>query len=130
MITCLYIFFIFPLVLIKVSGMTLNVLPFLMTLINLISGYIYTKGLSFKDKAQVYIIAFVFLIFLYGRPAGLVFYWTLNNLFSLIKNIFLKMVPDPGKIISWLLGEMGLVFAVYYISTGKLCTYKRAAFKL
>ena len=114
--------------LIKVSGMTLNVLPILMTLINLISGYIYTKGLSFKDKAQVYIIAFVFLIFLYDRPAGLVFYWTLNNLFSLIKNIFLKMVPEPGKTISWLLGEMGLVFAVYYISTGKLCTYKRAAF--
>lgn len=83
--------------LINVSGMTLNVLPVLMTLINLISGYIYTKGLSFKDKAQVYIIALVFLVFLYDRPSGLVFYWTLNNLFSLAKNIVLKSVPEKEK---------------------------------
>lgn len=83
--------------LIVISGMTLNLLPVLMTLINIISGYVYTKGLSLKDKAQVYIIALVFLVFLYDRPSGLVFYWTLNNLFSLIKNIVFKFVPDKEK---------------------------------
>lgn len=114
--------------LLTVFGITINVLPILMTLINFISGMIYTRGFALKDKAQLYILALVFLVFLYDRPAGLVFYWTLNNLFSLIKNIFLKVVPDPGKTLSWLLGEAGLIFAVYFISTGKLCTYKRAAF--
>lgn len=114
--------------LLTIFGITINVLPILMTLINFISGMIYTRGFALKDKAQLYILALIFLVFLYDRPAGLVFYWTLNNLFSLFKNIFLKVVPEPGKTISWLLGELGLVFAVYYISTGKLCTYKRAAF--
>ena len=32
-------------------------------------------------------IATVFLVLLYNSPSGLVFYWTLNNLFSLGKNI-------------------------------------------
>ena len=36
-------------------------------------------------------MALAFLIFLYDRPSGLVFYWTLNNLFSLIKNVFYKI---------------------------------------
>ena len=32
---------------------------------------------------QLYTMALFFLVFLYTSPAGLVFYWTLNNLFSL-----------------------------------------------
>ena len=86
-----------PDALISISGHSFNILPVLMTLINLISGYIYTKGLPLKDKAQVYIIALVFLVFLYDRPSGLVFYWTLNNVFSLIKNIIFKYVKLPEK---------------------------------
>ncbi len=77
-----------PDALIVLGGITINVLPILMTAINLISSAIYTKGLSWKSKLQLYGMALIFLLFLYQSPAGLVFYWTLNNLFSLIKNIF------------------------------------------
>ena len=44
-----------------------------------------------KDKVQTYGLAAVFLVLLYQSPSGLVFYWTLNNLFSLIKNVFYRI---------------------------------------
>jgi YidC/Oxa1 family membrane protein insertase len=67
-----------------------NLLPILMTLINCISGALYTRGLAVKDKVQVYGVALIFLVLLYNSPAGLVLYWTLNNVFSLVKNILVK----------------------------------------
>ncbi len=67
-----------------------HLLPVLMTLINIVSGMIYTRGLPLKSKIQLYGMALVFLVLLYESPSGLVFYWTLNNLFSLVKNIFMK----------------------------------------
>jgi hypothetical protein len=61
-----------------------------MTLINCVSGALYTKGFAVRDKVQVYGTALVFLVLLYNSPAGLVLYWTMNNLFSLAKNILVK----------------------------------------
>ena len=80
-----------PDALLTVFGVTLNLLPILMTLINFISSAIYLKGFPLKSKIQLYGIAIIFLVFLYKSPAGLVFYWTLNNLFSLCKNIAYKI---------------------------------------
>ena len=48
------------------GAFTLNILPVLMTLVNCISGAIYTKGLRLQDKLQVYGTAAVFLILLYN----------------------------------------------------------------
>jgi len=69
----------------------INLLPVLMTLINIITGAIYTKGLKVNDKVQLYGMALVFLLLLYNSPSGLVLYWALNNVFSLVKNIYLKI---------------------------------------
>ena len=85
-----------PDALISLNGFRINVLPILMTLINLVSGYIYTRGLSLKSRIQLYATALVFLVFLYQSPSGLVFYWTLNNVFSLVKNIIYKL-KNPGR---------------------------------
>lgn len=85
-----------PDALLTVFGITLNLLPILMTLINFISSAIYLKGFPLKSKIQLYGIAIIFLVFLYKSPAGLVFYWTLNNLFSLCKNIAYK-IPFKAK---------------------------------
>lgn len=73
--------------LIRIGGISINLLPILMTVFNIASGLIYTKGLPIKNKIQFIGIAVIFLALLYTSPAGLVFYWTLNNLFSLGKNI-------------------------------------------
>lgn len=70
-------------------GFNINVLPILMTLINVISTLIYTKGSPLKEKVQLYVMAGIFLVLLYNSPSGLVIYWTMNNIFSLMKNIVL-----------------------------------------
>lgn len=75
--------------LLVIGGLSINLLPILMTVINIISSTIYLKGFPVKTKIQLYAVAFFFLVFLYTSPSGLVFYWTLNNIFSLVKNIFL-----------------------------------------
>ena len=93
-----------------IGGIAINVMPILMTLINVISGAIYTRGLELKDKLQLYITAGIFLVILYDSPSGLVFYWTLNNVFSLLKNIFMKLVKHPRKIAS----VASILFAVAY----------------
>ena len=73
------------------ADMHINILPIVMTLINIIASVIYSKGFGIKEKLQLYITAAVFLVLLYNSPSGLVFYWTLNNVFSLFKNIFYKI---------------------------------------
>jgi len=74
--------------LLVLNGNKINILPVLMTLINFASGAIYSKHLDIRDKAQIYGTAVIFLVLLYNSPSGLVLYWTMNNIFSLLKNIF------------------------------------------
>jgi YidC/Oxa1 family membrane protein insertase len=70
----------------KWSG--INVLPLIMTLINCVSSAVYSRGFAIKDKLKLYGMALIFLALLYRSPAGLVIYWTANNICSLLKNIF------------------------------------------
>lgn len=76
-----------------VGAFPVNVLPIAMTAINIIAGAIYSKGHGKGEKIQIYVSALVFLALLYNSPAGLVVYWTMNNVLSLVKNIFYKI---PG----------------------------------
>lgn len=74
-----------------VFGFYINVLPIAMTVINIAAGAVYTKGLKPKDKVPIYAMALLFLVILYKSPSGLVLYWTMNNIFSLVKNVFYKI---------------------------------------
>lgn len=95
----------------RLGGMRINVLPILMTVINLVSGAIYTKGLPLKDKLQLYGMALVFLVLLYDSPAGLVVYWTMNNLFSLVKNLLVKL-PRPRRVVDVGASVCGVLLAL------------------
>ncbi len=84
--------------LLHIGSLFVNVLPILMTLINFASAAIYLRGFPLKTKLRTYAIAVAFLVLLYKSPAGLVFYWTLNNVFSLFKNlIHYLIVPGVKK---------------------------------
>ncbi len=87
--------------LLVIAGVAINVLPILMTVINLISSEIYMHGAPLKSKLQLYVMALVFLFFLYSSPAGLTMYWTLNNLFSLVKNLIVRLFAGRGKKHVW-----------------------------
>ncbi len=98
--------------LLVIGGVTLNLLPILMTLINFVSSALYLKGFPLKTKIQLYGMALFFLFFLYTSPSCLVFYWTLNNLFSLVKNIFYKL-KNPQKVLRILLFAAGICLIVF-----------------
>lgn len=95
-----------------IGGLSINILPILMTTINVVSSAIYLKGFPLKAKVQLYGMAAVFLVFLYNSPAGLVFYWTLNNIFSCLKNIFYKL-KNPRKVLGMLFSIAGIVLFLY-----------------
>ena len=80
--------------LINVAGMSINIMPVFMTVINLVSVGVFTDKKSIRDKVTMYLVAVVFLIILYDSASGLVLYWTMNNIFTLIKNIVLKCSKD------------------------------------
>ena len=85
-----------PDTLLQIGGLTLHALPILMTLINMVSSAVYTKGLPAKDKIKLYGMALIFLVLLYDSPSGLVIYWTMNNLFSLLKNLAARWIKPRG----------------------------------
>lgn len=78
--------------LIKLGPLALNLLPILMTAFNLLSAAIYLHGSRLRDKIQTLVLALAFLVILYRSPSGLVLYWTMNNFFSLLKNLIMKLI--------------------------------------
>ena len=119
-----------PDALITIGGFSVNVMPVLMTALNCVSTAVYTRGLPFRDKLQAYGLAAVFLVLLYDSPSGLVFYWTCNQLFSLGKNIFMKVVPNPRKWALLLAQACVVAAAGWLVVTGKVTSPRRAAFVL
>ena len=97
-----------PDALLTIGGCSINVLPFVMTAVNLVSCVIFTKGYPLKTKIQLYGMAVFFMVFLYNSPAGLVFYWTLNNIFNLVKTILYK-INNPQKVIVQIFFVLGLL---------------------
>lgn len=95
--------------LISVGNFHINLLPIIMTSVNLVSCVIFTKGYPTKTKVQLYSLAIFFFLFLYSSPAGLVFYWTLNNIFSLVKTIFYKL-KHAKKILQIMFAFAGTAF--------------------
>jgi len=91
---------------ISIGGLTLNVLPILMTLVNLLGIGFQYKYMNKNEAKQLIFIAFVFLVLLYNLPAALVLYWTMNNVFAIGKNRLLKKMPNK------LLYSNGLVLKV------------------
>lgn len=81
-----------PDALLCVGSVQINVMPLIMTAVNFLSAFVYTNNLTRKDKVQLYSMAVLFLVLLYDSPVALTFYWTLNNIYSLGKNIVEKQL--------------------------------------
>jgi YidC/Oxa1 family membrane protein insertase len=85
----------------------INLLPFAMTAINLLSSLAYTKSLSLRKNSTMLIMALLFLALLYDRPAALLLYWSMNNILSLGKNLLfpakraiapIEVEAEPGAL--------------------------------
>jgi YidC/Oxa1 family membrane protein insertase len=101
--------------LLHLGNFTFNFLPILMTAVNCTAGAIYTKGFPLKEKLQLYGMAVIFLVLLYVSPAGLVIYWTMNNVFSLLKNIHHKITFKYKNIFLVLCFSILCFFLSFYL---------------
>ena len=110
----------------KIGSFYINVLPIAMTLINCISGALYSKGHGINEKIQIFGCAAVFLLLLYNSPAGLVVYWTMNNIFSLVKNIFYKL-KNPKKVLYTILCITAFLL---FISTATILRKIKVEFRI
>jgi len=103
-----------PDALLSIGRFSFNILPVLMTLLNILSGFVYTRGFLLREKIQLYGIAVIFLLILYNSPSGLVLFWTMNNVFSLIKNIILGL-KNPKKTTYFILCLLIVFFDIYIL---------------
>lgn len=106
----------------------INVLPILMTFINIFSGIVYLKNAPLREKVQVYGLAALFLVILYNSPCGLVLYWILNNLFSLLKNIVNEKLKNPRKFVFRTIAVIFLAGAIGVLTNNVLGFKKRIIF--
>ena len=104
-----------------IKTITLNILPIIMTVINVISGLIYSKEHEIQEKIQLVLMAAIFLVLLYNSPAALVLYWTFNNIFSLVKNIIYK-TKNPKRIFYYIIAILlicACIFVLFFRSQGR-----------
>jgi len=84
--------------LISFGNVSLNLFPFVMFAVNIVSAFIYSKKTGKKEKWQLYGISALFLAVLYNSTSALLFYWTFNNIFSLAKNFIYTLIYKDGII--------------------------------
>jgi membrane protein insertase Oxa1/YidC/SpoIIIJ len=77
-------------------GNSFNLLPFCMTFFTLLSSWIFfdtslSKELAKKQRRNLYLMAAFFFVLFYNFPAGMVLYWTVNNILALLKTLFERM---------------------------------------
>jgi hypothetical protein len=101
--------------LLHLGNVTVNLLPILMTTVNCIAGAIYTKGFPLKERLQLYGMAAIFLVLLYASPSGLVMYWTMNNIFSLLKNSYYKITFKHKDLLMVLCFSILCFFLSFYL---------------
>ena len=102
-----------------IGGLSINLLPILMTVINLIAGFIYAKDSNTKLKVQIIVTALIFLVLLYDSPSGLVLYWTMNNIFSLAKNVVQNQSARVQKTV-----KVVMAFSVLIVAETLSLTYR------
>jgi YidC/Oxa1 family membrane protein insertase len=74
-------------------GNELNLLPFLMTGLSLLASALHNPlalnaELRKKQVRNMFLMAIAFFVLFYTFPAGMVLYWTTNNLISVIKSLW------------------------------------------
>lgn len=79
-----------------VSLFGLNLLPILMTVINMYSACI-TPGFGGRETLRAWIIALLFLLILYSAPSALLIFWTCNNFWGLLTNKRMRYVLGDEK---------------------------------
>ncbi|MES9881136.1 MAG: YidC/Oxa1 family membrane protein insertase [Sedimenticola sp.] len=84
------------------GNLSVNVLPIVMTLLNLLSSSIYTRTGQSSERKQLWFLAVAFLIVLYEAPAALTLYWIVNNSFALAKQVIPAIFACDRSALVWI----------------------------
>lgn len=98
--------------LINIGNISINILPFIMTIISLSASFVYARKLTLKEQFPLYVTNLIFLILLYTSPSGLLFYWTVNCTFSLVKNIVLENYSSISSKVNMILKNKNIMETV------------------
>nr|WP_317403203.1 YidC/Oxa1 family membrane protein insertase [uncultured Helicobacter sp.] len=88
---------------IMLFGLSIHILPLLMTAFTLINVFYSSKELG--ARIQGGLIALLFLVLLYNMPSALVLYWTCNMAFALFKEIFKQCRNKRHSVLSDKIGS-------------------------
>jgi YidC/Oxa1 family membrane protein insertase len=82
-------------------GAYLNLLPFIMTAFSFVASKMHSHpamdvAQQRKHSRNLVLMAMGFLVLFYTFPAGMVLYWTTNNLISVIKTLWKKRRPGDN----------------------------------
>ena len=69
--------------LISFAGISINFLPILMTIVSVLSAWVFTQG-DKKRMLPLLWISAIFFVLLYLMPSSLLIYWTSNNIIALL----------------------------------------------
>ena len=75
-------------------GLSINVLPLIMTSLNILSSLVYVRNFGMGERIKLLMVVAVFLLLLYNSASGLVLYWTTSNFYSLAKNLIHSFIQS------------------------------------
>ncbi len=83
-------------------GGQLNLLPFLMAGFSIATSYMHwppamSEDMKKRQFRNLLLMAIAFFVLFYTFPAGMVLYWTVNNLISVIKDVFFRWHNRPAS---------------------------------
>jgi YidC/Oxa1 family membrane protein insertase len=84
-------------------GSHFNFLPFCMTGISLVASWMFSDrslspALRRKQRRNLYIMAAAFFVLFYTFPAGMVLYWTMNNVLSLADALYGRLRAKQAQL--------------------------------
>lgn len=84
-------------------GNYFNILPFVMTFFTFASSWLHSDAslspiLQKKQRINLFWMAGLFFLLLYTSPAGMVIYWTMNNILAFLSTATEKFIPHKSTI--------------------------------
>jgi len=86
-------------------GNGLNLLPVLMTALSVVASLLHRPlalqaDLRQRQVRNMILLAAAFFVLFYTFPAGMVLYWTTNNLISVCKSLWARVFVSPDKVVN------------------------------
>lgn len=81
-----------------IAGIPLNVLPLVMVVSQIFQTRMTSVSADPNQKTMMYVMPVIMLYFFWSMPAGVTLYWTVNNFFSIIQQVFTNKFGPEAQV--------------------------------